>query len=52
MALARSPANEYTLHSQRIGGTTFLSAGGASVDVVRTEGSWKSDAYAAFGLIV
>ena len=36
--LAGLPANEYALHSLRIGRATFLSAGGASVDVVRREG--------------
>ena len=44
------PADEYALHSPRIGGATFLSAGGgASVDVVRREGRCKSDAYEGYG---
>ena len=38
-------ADEYALHNLHIGGATFLSAGGASVDIVRREGKWKSDAY-------
>ena len=37
------PADEYALQSLHIGGTTFPLAGG-SVDVVRREGRWKSDA--------
>ena len=45
VALAELPVDEYALHSLRIGGAVFLSAGGgASVDVVRREGRWKSDA--------
>ena len=38
VASARLPADEYALHSLRIGGATFLSAGGASVDVLRRKG--------------
>ena len=48
VALAGLPADEYVLHSLRIGGATFLSAGGASVDVVRREGRWKSGAYNSY----
>ena len=44
VALAGLPAYEYALPSLRIGGATFLSAGGASVDVVRGEGRGESDA--------
>ena len=44
VALAGFPADEYALHSLRIGGATFLSAGGASVDVVQREGRRMSDA--------
>ena len=43
--MAGLPADEYALHSLRIGGATFLSTGGASVDVVQIEGRCKSDAY-------
>ena len=45
VALARLLADEYALHSLRVGGATFLSAGRASIDVVRRKGRWKSDAY-------
>ena len=44
VALAGFPADEYALHSLRIGVATFLSARGASVDVVRREGRRVSDA--------
>ena len=44
VALAELPAAEYVLHSLYIGGATFLSAGGASVDLVIREGMWKSGA--------
>ena len=44
VALAGFPADEYTLHSLRIGGATFLSVGGASVDVVQREERRISDA--------
>ena len=48
VALARFPADEYALHSLRVGGATFLSAGRASVDVVRRKGRWKSDAFKSY----
>ena len=44
VALAGFQADEYALHSSRIEGATFLSAGGASVDVVQREGRRMSDA--------
>ena len=47
-AFAGLPADEYALHSLRMGGATFLSAGGASVDVVRKKGRWKLDAYMGY----
>ena len=48
VALAGFPADEYALHSLRIGGATFLSAGGTSVDVVQREGRRMSDAYKGY----
>ena len=48
VALAGFPADEYALHSLRIGGATFLSAGGASVDVVQREGRRMADAYKGY----
>jgi len=34
---------EYALHSLRIGGATFLAAGGASPEVLRREGRWAGE---------
>ena len=42
------PADEYALHSLRIGGATFQSPGGVSVDVVQREGRSMSDAYKGY----
>ena len=48
VALAGFPADEYALHSLRIGGATFRSAVGASVDVVQREGKRMSDEHKAY----
>ena len=48
VALAGVRADEYALHSLRIGGATHLSAGGASPDTLQREGRWASDAYKAY----
>ena len=48
VALAGVRADEYALHSLRIGGATHLSAGGASPEVLQREGRWASDAYKAY----
>ena len=39
VVLARLPADENALHSLRIGGATFMSAGRASVDTVQRKGT-------------
>ena len=44
VALACVRADEYALHSLRIGGATHLSAVGASPEVLQREGRWASDA--------
>ena len=42
-------ADEFALHSLRIGGATTLAAGGdISERVIQREGRWKSDAYKAY----
>ena len=48
VALAGGRAENYALHSLRIGGATHLSAGGASSEVLQREGRWASDAYKAY----
>ena len=48
VALAGGRADEYALHSLRIGGATPLSAGGAPPEVLQREGRWASDAYKAY----
>jgi len=48
VALAGVRAEEYALHSLRIGGATHLSAGGATPEVLQREGRWASDAYKAY----
>ena len=50
VALAGVRADEYALHSLRIGGATHLSAGGASPETLQREGRWASDAYKAYVL--
>ena len=45
VALAGVRAEEYALHSLRIGGATHLSAGGATPKVLQREGRWASNAY-------
>ena len=40
VALAGVRAEEYALHSLRIGGATHLSAGGATPAVLQREGQW------------
>ena len=47
-SLAGVRADEYALHSLRIGGATHLSAGGASPETLQREGRWASDAYKAY----
>ena len=47
VALAGVRADEYALHSLKIGGATQLSAGGASPGTLQREGWWASDAYKA-----
>ena len=48
VASADVRADEYALHSLRIGGATHLSAGGASPETLQREGWWESDAYKAY----
>ena len=48
IALAGVRAEEYALHSLRIGGATHLSAGGATPEVLQREGRWTSDAYKTY----
>ena len=48
VALAGGRAEDYAVHSLRIGGATHLSAGGASSEVLQREGRWASDAYKAY----
>ena len=48
VALAGFAADKYALHSLRIGGATFLSPGGASVDVGQREGRRMSDAHKGY----
>ena len=48
VALAGVRADEYALHSLRIGGATHLSAGAASPEMLQREGRWASDAYKAY----
>ena len=48
VALAGVRAEEYALHSLRIGGATHLSAGGATPEVLQREGRWASDAYKTY----
>ena len=44
VALAGVRAEEYALHSLRVGGATHLPAGGATLEVLQREGRWASDA--------
>ena len=48
VALAGVRADEYALHSLRIGGETHLSAGGASPETLQREGRRASDAYKTY----
>ena len=48
VALAGMRADEYALHSLRIGGATHLSAGGASLKMLQREGRSASDACKAY----
>ena len=41
-------AEDYALHSLRIGGATHLSADGATSEVLQREGRWASDAHKAY----
>lgn len=43
VSLAGLPPEEFALHSLRIGGATYLAAGGASPDVLRREGRWAGE---------
>lgn len=43
VALAGLQPEEYALHSLRIGGATYLAAGGASPEVLRKEGRWAGE---------
>ena len=43
VALAGMPPEEFALHSLRIGGATFLAAGGASPELLRSEGRWAGE---------
>lgn len=43
VSLAGLQPVEYSLHSLRIGGATYLSAGGASPEVLRREGRWAGE---------
>ena len=45
VALAGWQLTDYALHSLRIGGATFLAAGGASPEVFRREGLWAGNGY-------
>ena len=48
VALAGGRAEDYALHSLRIGGATHLSARGATSEVLQREGRWASDAYKTY----
>ena len=48
VALAGVRAEQYALHSLRIGGETHLSASGATLEVLQREGRWASDAYKTY----
>ena len=48
VALAGVRAEDYALHSLRIGGATHLSAGEATSEVLQREGRWASDAYKTY----
>ncbi|CAM9719796.1 unnamed protein product, partial [Scytosiphon promiscuus] len=43
VALAGLPPQEFTLHSVRIGGATYVAAGGASPEGLRKEGRWARE---------
>ena len=48
VSVAGVQAEEYALHSLRIGGATHLSAGGADPEVLKRGGRWASGAYKAY----
>ena len=48
VSVAGMQAEEYALHSLRIGGATHLSAGGAAPEVLKREGRWTSGAYKGY----
>ena len=48
VALAGVRAEDYALHSLRIGGAIHVSAGGDTPEVLQREGRWASDAYKAY----
>ena len=48
VALEGVRAEDYALHSLRIGGGTHLSAGGATPEVLQCQERWVSDAYKAY----
>ena len=48
VALADGRAEEYALHSLRIGGATHLSAEGATPEVLQREGRWEPNAYKTY----
>ena len=48
VALAGVRAEEYALHSLRIGGATHLSAEGVAPEVLQREGRWVSNAYKTY----
>ena len=48
VAKAGMQPDEYALHSLRIGGATYLSAGGVPSKVLKREGRWSSDAYKTY----
>ena len=48
VALASVRAEDYAMHSLRIGGATHLPARGATPEVLQPEGRWASGAYKAY----
>jgi hypothetical protein len=45
-------ANDFTLHSGRVGAATWLALQGASAAVIKAAGRWKSEAYLVYLRVV
>ena len=48
VSVAEVQPEEYALHSLRIGGSTHLSAGNATPEMLKSEGIWASGAYKGY----